>query len=135
MLEKIGFKLLHIVLGVIFFAHGWMKWEKGMDEVARWFGSVGLPEFLAYGVTWVELAGGIALILGVATRFTAMAMAAIMAGAIVTVKIPSGAGLLGTAKSGGYELDLALLAIALYISVAERSENRQIPFDKNRKNG
>jgi len=120
MLEMIACKLLRIVLGVIFFAHGWMKWEKGLIEVARWFGRMGLPEFLAYGVTWLELGGGLALILGVAVRYTALAMAVLMLGAILTVKLPSGAGLLANGSAAGYELDLVLLAAALLIAASER---------------
>ncbi len=122
MLEKMGLSLMRIVLGVIFFAHGLAKWKKGVDEVARWFGSIGLPEFLAYAVTWLELVGGIALILGLFTRYAALAMAAIMVGAIVTVKLPAGASFMGNGQSAGYELDLVLLAMALYLSVAKQDE-------------
>jgi putative oxidoreductase len=122
MLEKMGFSLLRIVLGVIFFAHGLAKWKMGVDEVARSFGGYGLPELLAYPVTWLELAGGIALVLGLATRYVSLAMAVLMLGAIVTVKLPAGTGLLTDGKAAGYELDLALLVIAVYLSVAKKDE-------------
>jgi putative oxidoreductase len=118
MLEKMALVLLRIVLGVIFFAHGLAKWRKGMEEVTEWFASVGLPSFLAYGVTFLELFGGIALILGLATRYVALGMAFLMLGAIVTVKLP--AGLIGNGQKPGFELDLALLAISLYLSTAKR---------------
>ncbi|MFY0543603.1 DoxX family protein [Brevibacillus sp. H7] len=122
MLEKMGFSLLRIVLGVIFFAHGLAKWKMGVDEVARSFGGYGLPELLAYPVTWLELAGGIALVLGLATRYVSLAMAVLMLGAVVTVKLPAGAGLLADGRIAGYELDLALLVIAVYLSVAKKDE-------------
>jgi putative oxidoreductase len=121
MLEKMALVLLRIVLGTIFFAHGLAKWRKGMEEVAEWFAGVGLPTFLAYAVTCLELFGGIALILGLATRYVALIMAFLMLGAIVTVKLP--AGLIGHAGKPGYELDLTLLAIALFLSAARREES------------
>lgn len=72
-----------------------------------------MPEWLAYPVLAVELLGGMALILGIATRYAAWALAAIMIGAIVTVKWQNG--LIGSGGKSGYELDLVLLATTLYL--------------------
>lgn len=117
-MEETAYALLRIVTGIVFWAHGLAKWKQGMGSVSEWFGSVGLPEWLAYPVIAVELAGGMALILGVATRYAAGALAVIMAGAILTVKWQNG--LIGEAGKKGYELDLLLLAITLYVAARGR---------------
>ncbi|QQE73672.1 DoxX family protein [Brevibacillus composti] len=117
-LEQAAYTLLRIVTGLVFWAHGLAKWKQGMGSVTEWFGSVGLPEWLAYPVIAIELAGGMALILGVATRYAAGALAVIMAGAILTVKWQNG--LIGEAGKKGYELDLLLMAITLYVAAKGR---------------
>jgi putative oxidoreductase len=63
---------------------------------------------LAYLVAGIELIGGILLILGLGIRIIAGAFAVIMVGAIFTVKLKSG-------FAGGYELELALLAMSLHL--------------------
>jgi putative oxidoreductase len=107
--------LLRIVLGITFFVHGFVKFQGGIGNIAGWFDSIGLPGFLAYAVGIVELAGGIALILGLGTRIVSSLLAVIMIGAILKVKVAIG--FLGTAEMAGYELDLAFLAIALFLAV------------------
>ncbi|USG68486.1 DoxX family protein [Brevibacillus ruminantium] len=114
-MEQAAFLLLRAVTGIIFWAHGLAKWKQGLGTVSEWFGSVGLPEWLVYPVIVIELAGGMALILGVATRYAAWALAAIMVGAILTVKWQNG--LIGGAGKNGYELDLVLLVITVYLGV------------------
>jgi putative oxidoreductase len=81
----------------------------GLGGVAQFFGSVGipLPEVSAFIVAFVELVGGIGLILGVFTRYWALLLSIVMIVAIFTVKLPNG--LLGGPGRPGYELDLALL--------------------------
>jgi len=76
MVQDKAFAALRIVTGVIFLMHGLAKLQKGMDTIAAVFVDLGLPGWLAYLVLVIELIGGLALILG---------LAAIMAGAIVTV--------------------------------------------------
>jgi uncharacterized membrane protein YphA (DoxX/SURF4 family) len=100
---------LRLGLGIIFAAHGWQKFSGGLDGVARFFGSVGipLPEVSAFIVAFVELVGGIGLIVGLFTRYWASLLAIVMIVAIFTVKLPNG--LLGMQGRAGYELDLALL--------------------------
>lgn len=101
---------LRVAIGIIFAAHGWQKFAGGLERVAGFFGSVGipLPEVSAFVVAFVELIGGIGLIVGIFTRYWALLLSIIMIVAIFTVKLQ--AGLLGTGGRPGYELDLALLA-------------------------
>lgn len=100
---------LRIAVGIIFAAHGWQKFSGGLDGVAQFFGNVGipLPEVSAFIVAFVELVGGIGLILGFFTRYWALLLSIVMIVAIFTVKLPNG--LLGMPGRPGYELDLALL--------------------------
>lgn len=109
--QNVSAFILRLTLGIIFLVHGLVKFQSGLSNIAGWFNSIGLPSFLAYIVAIGELAGGILLIIGLFTRMTSAFFAIIMIGAIFTVKLP--AGLLGNDNTGGYEFDLALLAMAL----------------------
>ncbi|MGW9126866.1 DoxX family protein [Paenibacillus chitinolyticus] len=101
-----GAFILRIVLGLIFLVHGYQKFEGGLSGVAGFFGSLGLPGFMAYVVAVIELAGGILMLIGLGTRWIAAAFAVIMLVAIFTAKLSLG-------FTGGYELELALLGMSL----------------------
>ncbi|KZN99744.1 DoxX family protein [Pseudobacillus badius] len=103
--------ILRVVLGVSFFVHGLAKFQGGLGNIAGWFDSIGLPGFLAYGVAFLEAAGGIALVIGLGTKVLSALFALLMIGAMVKVKLA--AGFLGDGQSAGYELDLAFLAMAV----------------------
>lgn len=109
--------LMRVLLGVLFMAHGISKFQTGLGNTAGWFGSIGIPEFVAYIVAFLELIGGIALIVGFATRYFSAAFIILLIGAIVTVKLEGG--LLGADGMAGYELDLALLVMSAYFVVAD----------------
>jgi putative oxidoreductase len=108
--NEMGALLLRVVLGITFFVHGVSKLQGGLENTAGWFSSIGIPGILAYVVTGIELIGGIALIVGLGTRIVSALMALIMLGAIVKVKM-------GTGFLGGYELDLVLMVIAIYLAM------------------
>ncbi|WP_088036361.1 DoxX family protein [Evansella clarkii] len=108
--NEMGAVILRVVLGVVFLAHGLDKIQGGVGNTAAWFDSIGLPGFLAYAVVLIETAGGIALILGLATRIVAGLLAVVLAGAIITVQLSAG-------FLGGYAYDLALLAMAVYLFI------------------
>lgn len=52
-----------------------------MPGTARFFGSVGLPEWLAYAVFAAEAVGGVLLVLGLQTCWVALALLPILLGA------------------------------------------------------
>ncbi|WP_413376755.1 DoxX family protein [Alkalihalobacillus sp. 1P02AB] len=112
---EMGTLFLRLVLGLIFFVHGFVKFQDGIENTAGWFDSIGLPGFLALVVALVELIGGLALILGLFSRVVSGLLALIMVGAIVKVKLA--AGFLGNGEMTGYEFDLALLAMAVFIAM------------------
>lgn len=109
--------ILRIVVGVVFAVHGGQKlFMMGFGGVAGFFGSLGIPLPLvtAIVVTVLELLGGIALILGIGTRYVAGLLVADMLVAMLTVHLANGF----FASDGGYELVLLLAAGALYFAIA-----------------
>ncbi|MEW9673863.1 DoxX family protein [Ammoniphilus sp. 3BR4] len=113
--HQIGALILRVVLGISFFAHGWVKFQGGIGNIVGWFESIGLPGFLAYVVATIEVVGGLALILGLATRWISALLAILMIGA--TLKVKLAVGFLGNGQMAGWELDLAFLAMAVYLAL------------------
>ncbi|WP_282938365.1 DoxX family protein [Paenibacillus sp. RC67] len=107
--------LIRILFGAMFMAHGISKLQMGLSNVAGWFNSIGLPGQLGYVVAFLELIGGVLLIAGLATRYISIAYIILMAGAIISTKLPMG--LLGDGKAPGFELELAYMLIALFLTV------------------
>jgi putative oxidoreductase len=105
--------LLRVSLGVLFLAHAGLKvFVFTPAGAAKFFGSLGLPPELAYLTIAVEVVGGVALILGVFTRWVALALIPVLLGAIVTVHGP--AGFFFTNANGGWEYP-AFWAVALAV--------------------
>lgn len=116
-LQQWAILILRIAVGVVFAAHGGQKlFMMGFDGVADFFGMLGipLPMVAAIGVTLVELVGGIALILGLGTRYVAGLLTLDMLVALVLVHLPNGI----FVSEGGYELVLVLAAAALFFSLS-----------------
>ncbi|MFS0605481.1 DoxX family protein [Peribacillus frigoritolerans] len=114
-----GQVFLRVILGLTFFIHGVSKFQGGIGNTAGFFDSLGIPGFMAYIVAGIELIGGLAVILGLGTRIVSVLFAVILAGAIFTAKLP--VGFLGNGQAAGYELDLALLAMSVYLACANRT--------------
>jgi putative oxidoreductase len=96
---------IRIIAGISFIMHGLPKLE-GMDKTQGFFGTIGLPPELALPVALLEVIGGFALILGIATRIASVLFIIEMIGVILAAKITEG-------YVGGYELELLLMAIAI----------------------
>src|SRR4029078_1893175 len=113
---QIALTLLRVVVGVVFLMHGYQKWfMMGIPGVTGFFTSLGapVPVISAYVVATLELAGGIALILGLFTRIFAIPLMLDLAGAII----------LFHAKNGffvpkGVEFVLTLLTATLVLALA-----------------
>lgn len=110
---------LRIPAGVIFAAHGAQKLfgsfgGYGLEGTGQWMASIGLePGYLmALAAGSVEFFGGIALLLGLLTRPTALLLAITMLVAIITVHLPNGLFM----SNNGYEFGLALLAITVTLA-------------------
>jgi putative oxidoreductase len=72
---------------------------------------------MAYGVALLEVVGGIALIIGLGTKLFSVLFALLMIGAIVKVKLA--AVFLGNGEMAGWEFDLVLLAMSIYLVLSE----------------
>lgn len=108
--------ILRVSLGVMFLAHVWLKiFVFTVPGFVAFFGSLGLPAILAYGVIVLELLGGLALILGIYTGWVALALALEMLGTIVFVHGANG--WVFTNKGGGWEYPAfwTIALVALYL--------------------
>ncbi|MEJ2014866.1 MAG: DoxX family protein [Limibacillus sp.] len=104
--------ILRVSLGVMFLAHGlYLKiFVFTVGGTVGFFESLGLPAVLAYATIAAESLGGLALILGVFTRWVSLALLPVLLGALW---VHSGNGWLFTAEGGGWEYPLFLAAAAL----------------------
>src|SRR6476660_8836016 len=108
---------LRIILGFLFAAHGWQKFnEWTIAGTQASFAKMGVPaaDVMAPAVAVLELAGGAALILGILTRVVAALLGLDMLGALFLVHAPAGV----FAANGGYELVLLLAAAAFALALA-----------------
>ncbi len=106
-LQPLGLFTLRLVLGVIMVAHGYPKVFGGLHRHAAFVASLGIPSWLGYLSSFVELIGGVLLITGWLTRCAAIAVCINMVVAIVEVHWKNG--LLG---QNGYQFPLSLAAMA-----------------------
>jgi putative oxidoreductase len=105
--------LLRVLFGGLFLFHCSVKlFVFTPAGTVHFFESIGLPGFLAYLVMAAELVGGIALILGIWTRWVALLLVPDMIGAIVFVHIHNGFSF--NNPNGGWEYP-GVWALALVI--------------------
>ncbi len=106
-----GALLLRVSLGTMYLTHGVvLKWMTfGLDGTARFFQSIGLPGPLAYTTIFAELIGGTMLILGLQSRWVALALSPILFGALW---VHAGNGWVFTATGGGWEYPLYLIVLS-----------------------
>ena len=98
-----GALLLRVSMGVLFILHGvYLKAIVfGMAGAGAYFASLGLPDWFAWVVVIYETIGGLALILGVYTRWVAVVLGIHL---LFAAYLGHGAnGWLFSAKGGGYE--------------------------------
>lgn len=107
--EQYAALLLRIALGTMYVAHGLLKFLVfTLPGTAAFFESVSLPGWLAYPVAVAEIAGGILLLAGTATRTVALALLPVLLGALY---VHWANGWLFTNEGGGWEY-VAFLFVA-----------------------
>lgn len=108
--------MLRVSLGVMFIAHSLVLkyFLFGLAGTAQFFESLGLPAALAYVTFWAELLGGLALVLGVGTRWVALLLIPILAGA---TWVHAGNGWVFSAANGGWEYPVFLIAASLVLAL------------------
>lgn len=85
--------VLRLVLAAVFIGHGYQKvFGMGVSNVAGFFGTLGVPMAAVAGpfIAYLELLGGIAILLGGFTRIVAFLLACDMLGAIFFVHAKGG---------------------------------------------
>ncbi len=113
--HDVALAALRVAIGGIFAAHGAQKlFVYGIEGVSGAFGGMGIP---MPGITGpltgvVELAAGLALVVGLMTRLAGLGLAVIMLGAISFVHIKA-----GFWAPNGVEFPLALLAGATTLAL------------------
>ena len=115
---------LRVMLGVVMFPHGAQK-------MLGWYGGFGfsgtlgfftetmhLPWIIAFLIIIGEFFGSLGLLIGLLTRFTALSIGIIMAGAISLVHWPNGFFMnwFGKQQGEGYEYHLLVLAICAVLT-------------------
>ena len=125
--------ILRVIVGVIFMVHGAQK-------LFGAFGGAGLAETvntmgpLGYPVTIGEFFGGLGLIVGFLSRFSAASLIVIMLGAIAMVHGKNGFLL----SEGGFEYNLALIGLLAPILISgpgSHSVGRFLPLPKSAATG
>lgn len=109
-----GITILRVVVGIVFLMHGWQKlFVLHFAGVAGFLGQLGVPaaSVMAVVITLVEFLGGIALILGLFTRWAAWLLAIDMVFAILLVHFKKGFFL------PGVEFALTLLAANIALAL------------------
>jgi putative oxidoreductase len=108
-LQPFGALLLRLVLGVSMAVHGYQKVvpHGALAHFAHYIATLGFPYWLGYVSAFTELVGGVFLIVGFLTRFSAALVAINMLVAFFMVGIRQGFGI--------YNYILALAAIAIML--------------------
>lgn len=119
-----GITLLRLAVGVVFVMHGYLAVSVlGPQALGGFIARMGFPPALGTALAWyliaAHLLGGALIILGLWTRWAALANVPPMASAVLLLHVPQGffmkviGGTPGRADVGGYEFSLLLLAATL----------------------
>lgn len=120
---------LRLILGYGFMAHGWAKWSRGPEGFGKLLHQIGVPVpgFTARMVTFLELFGGLAILVGAFVAVVSIPLIISMLAALFKVHLRYGfsaINTIGLTPSGpvfgppGYEVNLLYMAglLALVLS-------------------
>ncbi|TFH87744.1 DoxX family protein [Billgrantia azerbaijanica] len=111
-LQPHAIALLRLALGVMTLAHGLLKvFVFTVPGTVGYFESLGLPGVLAYLTILAEIGGGLALLLGVYTRWVSLALIPVLLGA---AWVHLGNGWVFSNEGGGWEFPV-FWALALLV--------------------
>ena len=107
--------LLRAALGVMFLAHGLTKvLVFTIPGTVGFFNSIGYPGWLAYLVILGEVGGGLLLVLGVYTRWVALANIVILLG---TLPVHWANGWMFANTNGGWEYSVFLIVVSVSVAL------------------
>jgi putative oxidoreductase len=108
--------VLRVTLGAMYIAHSLVLkyFVFTLAGTAQFFASLGLPAALAYATFWAELVGGILLVAGIGTRWVALGLIPVLAGA---TWVHAGNGWVFSAANGGWEYPLFLIAASIVLAL------------------
>lgn len=104
---------IRIIAGISFILHGIPKFQSP-DQVAGFFGQIGLPAEMVIPIGLLEVIGGIFVLIGFMTRISGILLAIDMIGATLLAKLSRG-------FIGGFELEMLLMAISIALLVGVRA--------------
>lgn len=120
---NIGFSIARWTLGLVMFPHGAQKllglfggygYSATMDALTS---QMGLPSIIAFSVIMIEFFGAISLILGLFSRFWALALTGMFIGIILTTQLEHGFFMNWYGNQAGEGFEFSLLIIGLALSV------------------
>lgn len=113
---------MRLAFGMVFVVAGagklfaWGPKATGIEGFAGFLASLGvpMPELFAWIVAFVEFFGGLAILLGLFTRYAAALVAVDMAAATWLVHVPNGF----VATQGGFEFTLVLMLVSIALMLS-----------------
>jgi putative oxidoreductase len=111
----LGLLLVRIIVGVAFIIHGWPKIQHPFSWSDNILAAPAVFQFLA---AIAEFVGGIAILVGLATRLFAFLLFCDMFTAIAFVQIPHGARFVASHGGHSYELEAMYWITALLLFLA-----------------
>ena len=87
--RAVGLLLIRVAVGLVFFMHGWSKIHN-VSGVEGMMAGFGLPSATGAFIAWLEVIGGTAMMLGIATRLFALLFAIEMVVAIYLTGVSAG---------------------------------------------
>jgi len=104
--------LIRLSLGATFIFHGWMK-VSDIDSTITMFSTMGIGTMLTYIAAYTEFLGGIAILVGIITRFASIGLSILMIVAISIIHFKNGFNMMNQ----GYEYQLLILVTTIAIGL------------------
>ena len=102
--------LVRVILGVSMLMHGIAK-ISDLAGTVGFFGSLGVPAFMAYLVILIEVDGGIFMIIGLLVPLVALGFVVVLGTALILLGLNRG-------YVGGIELEVVLLVLSIATGLA-----------------
>ena len=118
--RHLGYLIIRIALGAIFLTHGFHKVET-IDQTMAMFSHMGFYPWVGAFIGWLEVIGGLMLVLGVATRVIGVVLGIEMAVAVFTTGFGRG--------FGGVEFEVLLSAVALGVALMGSGRYSVFPLE------